>query len=103
VPASASGSAGAAGGGPAITDPAAILAAVRAGRVAISATRDAPVLLRADGGQEGDLVAVGADGLVLAGPEGPCLRVRGDIATLPGRPGYHRLLDPRGATLALTP
>jgi hypothetical protein len=103
VPASASGSAGAAGGGLAITDPAAILAAVRAGRVAISATRDGPVLLRADGGREGDLVAVGADGLVLAGPEGPCLRVGGDITTLRGGPGYHRLLDPRGATLALTP
>ena len=48
-------------------------------------------------------VAVGADGLTLAGPEGGYLRVRGDPATLPYKPGYHRLLDARGATLALTP
>jgi hypothetical protein len=81
------------------TDPAAILSAVRAGRVAISATRDGPVLLR----QDDEFVAVGADGLTLAGPEGGYLRVRGDLATLPGKPGYHRLLDARGATLALTP
>jgi hypothetical protein len=80
-------------------DPAAILSAVRAGRVAISATRDGPVLLRHDG----ELVAAGADGLTLAGPEGGYLRVHGDLATLPGKPGYHRLLDARGATLALTP
>jgi hypothetical protein len=97
----ASGVIGAAGGGSAIVDSAAILSAVRAGRVAISATRDGPVLLRADGGSDGDLVAVGADGLIVAGPEGPYLRVSGDAATLPGKPGYHRLLDARGATLAL--
>jgi hypothetical protein len=81
------------------TAPEAILSAVRAGRVAVSATRDGPVLVRLDG----ELVAAGADGLTLAGPEGGYLRVRGDLATLAGRPGYHRLLDPRGATLALTP
>jgi hypothetical protein len=80
-------------------DAAAILSAVRAGRVAISATRDGPVLLRHDG----DFVAVAADGLTLAGPEGGYLRVRGGLATLPGKPGYHRLLDGRGATVALTP
>jgi hypothetical protein len=79
--------------------PEAIVAAVRAGRVAISATRDGPLLIRHDG----NLVAVAADGLTLAGPEGGYLRVRGDPATLPGRGGYHRLLDGRGATLALTP
>jgi hypothetical protein len=87
----------------AIADGAAILSAVRAGRVAISATRDGAVLLRADGSPGGDLVAVGADGLILAGPEGPRLRVSGDVATLPGAPGYHRLLDGRGATVALAP
>jgi hypothetical protein len=90
-------------GGVAIADSAAILSAVRAGRVAISATRDGPVLLRADAGSGGDLVAVGADGLIVAGPEGPYLRVSSDVVTLPGKPGYHRLLDARGATLALTP
>ncbi len=77
----------------------AILDGLRAGRVAISAQRDGPVLLRHDG----ELVAVGADGLVLAGPEGAYRRVRGDLARLPGVPGYHRLLTPTGATLALTP
>jgi hypothetical protein len=78
--------------------PAAILAAVREGHAAVSATRDGPLLLREDGA----LVAVGADGLTLAGPEGSYLLVNGDLAVLPGKPGYHRLLDARGATLALT-
>jgi hypothetical protein len=27
--------------------------------------------------------------------------VRGDCARFPGKPGYHRLLSPTGATLAL--
>jgi hypothetical protein len=80
-------------------DPDAILGALRAGRVAISAERDGPVLLRT----EGEFVAVGADGLVLAGPDGPYRRVRADMARLPGAPGFHRLLSPAGATLALTP
>ena len=79
--------------------PADVLDGLRAGRVAISAERDGPVLLRHDDA----LVAVDADGLTLAGPQGPCARVRGDRATLPGSPGPHRLLDPAGATLALCP
>jgi hypothetical protein len=97
----ASGVSGVSGVG--VADSAAILSAVRDGRVAISATRDGPVLLRADPGPDADLVAVAADGLVVADPEGPYLRVSGDVATLPGKPGYHRLLDARGSTLALTP
>ena len=76
-----------------------ILDGLRAGRVAITAERDGPVLLRHDG----ELVAVGADGLTLAGPEGAYRRVRGDLARLPGMPGYHRLLTPAGATLAMAP
>jgi len=75
-----------------------ILAALRAGRVAISASRDGPVLLRHDGA----LVAAGADGLILVSAEGPRGLVRGDLVTLPGEPGYHRLLTPAGATVALT-
>jgi hypothetical protein len=76
-----------------------VLDGLRAGRVAISAGRDGPVLLR-----EGDaLVAVGADGLVLAGPSGPYKRIAGDLARLAGAPGYHRLLTTAGATVALTP
>jgi PHP domain len=81
------------------TEPGDVLDGLRAGRVAISAERDGPVLLR----QDGDLVAVGSDGTTLAGPRGPWARVRGDPATLPGRPGPHRLLDDTGATLALSP
>jgi hypothetical protein len=80
-------------------DPDRLLAAIGAGRVAISAGRDGPVLVRA--GDE--LVAVDADGTVLAGLDGPVRRVRGDRARFPGGPGPHRLLDRRGATLALTP
>jgi hypothetical protein len=77
----------------------AILDGLRAGRVAMTAQRDGPVLLRHDG----ELVAIGADGLTLAGPDGAYCRVRGDLARLPGAPGYHRLLTPAGATLALAP
>jgi hypothetical protein len=82
-----------------------VLEGLRAGRVAISASRNGPVLLRHDGG----LAAIDADGLLLAGPEGPYQRVSGDLAYLPARPGhpggpgYHRLLTPSGATVALTP
>jgi len=40
---------------------------------------------------------------VLAGPDGLCRRVRGDLARLPGETGFHRLLTPAGVTVALTP
>jgi hypothetical protein len=76
-----------------------VLGGLRAGRVAISASRNGPVLVRHDDG----FAAVGADGLLLAGPEGPYRRVSGDVTYLPGRPGYHRLVTPSGATVALTP
>ena len=42
------------------------------------------------------------DGTILAGPDGPRAVVRGDLAMFPAAAGYHRLLDPAGATLALT-
>jgi len=48
------------------------------------------------------LVAVGADGLVLADSAGPRRRIFGDFVRLPGAPGYHRLLTLTGATVALT-
>jgi hypothetical protein len=76
-----------------------VLEGLRAGRVAISASRDGAVLLR----DSGSLVAVGADGLVLAGPTGPYKRIYGDLVRLPGAPGYHRLVTLLGATVALTP
>jgi hypothetical protein len=77
--------------------PAAVLEALQAGRTAISAERDGPVLYRRDH----ELLAIDADGLTLAGPEGPWARVLGDRASLGDRPGPHRLLDPSGGTLAL--
>ena len=76
-----------------------MLDGLRAGRVAISAGRDGPVLLRRDG----ELIAAGADGTILTGPDGPCARISGALATVPGAAGYHRLCDTTGATLALTP
>jgi hypothetical protein len=76
-----------------------VLEGLRAGRVAISASRDGPVILR----DSGSLVAVGADGLAVAGPSGPYKRIYGDLARLPGAPGYQRLVTPTGATVALTP
>jgi len=78
-------------------EPGDVLDGLRAGLVAISAERSGPVLLR----QDGDLLAVDADGTTLAGPRGPCARVRGDRARLAGTAGPYRLLDASGATLAL--
>jgi hypothetical protein len=82
-------------------EPEAVLAGLRAGRVAITAERDGPVLLRQDDG----LVAIDADGLTVAGPQGPCARVGGARAALSmlagGPAGPYRLLDATGAALAL--
>src|SRR5262249_48006064 len=78
-------------------DPAAVLAGLRAGRVAISARRDGPVLLRC--GDE--LIAVEAEGATLTGPDGPRARVTGPRQAFPAVPGHHRLLDASGAPLAL--
>ncbi len=79
-------------------DPAAVLAGLGAGRVAISARRDGPVLLRCGG----ELLAVDAEGTTLAGTgraPGPGHRAP---AGLPGRRlRHHRLLDDTGATLTL--
>jgi hypothetical protein len=79
-------------------EPQALLDGLRAGRTAISATRDGPVLVRVDG----ELVAAGADGTILAGPDGPFALVRGALARFDGAAGCHRLIDATGATLALT-
>ncbi len=79
-------------------DPAAVLDGIGLGQVAISAGRDGPVLLRVDG----ELVAVDADGLILASADGPRRRVSGAVARLGDASGYHRLVDPAGTTLALT-
>jgi len=78
-------------------EPAAVLDGLRAGRVAISARRDGPVLLKSDG----ELIAVGAEGTTLAGPDGPRALVTRPRQAFGAIPGYHRLLDDSGATLAL--
>jgi PHP domain len=80
------------------SEPGDVLRGLAAGRVAVSASRGGPVLLRRDG----DLVAVDADGTILAGPDGPRARVSGSPAVFGGRPGAHRLTDASGGTLALT-
>ena len=77
---------------------AAVLAGVADGRVAISASRDGPLLLRVDG----ELIAVEADGAILTDQNGPIRRVSGDLARLGDATGYHRLVDPAGVTMALT-
>jgi hypothetical protein len=79
-------------------EPGAVLDGLRQGRTAISASRDGPVLLRVDG----ELVAAGAEGTILVGPDGPRARVQRALARFPDAPGYHRLTDASGATLALT-
>ena len=64
-----------------------VLAAMAAGRTAVSAAPDAPVLLRVDG----ELVAVEAEGAQLVCPDGRRTPVRGPRATLTGHPGPHVL------------
>jgi hypothetical protein len=49
-----------------------------------------------------EFIAAGADGTILMGPEGPLARVRGQLAKFQAAEGFHRLVDPMGATLALT-
>jgi predicted metal-dependent phosphoesterase TrpH len=76
----------------------ALLAGLRAGRTAISAGYTDPVLLRVDG----ELVAVGAEGLLLADSDGRRIPIRRDLATVPAPPGPARLEDHDTAVVALT-
>ena len=75
-----------------------VLGGLRAGRVAISADPDGPLLLRL--GDE--LVAVGADSALLTGPDGRRRMVHGDRATFPAAPGPHWLEDHQSAVLAIS-
>lgn len=78
----------------------AVLEALRAGRTAISARPDAPVLLRL--GDE--LLALDADGAVLTYPDGSQRVVRGDRARLPAgdaADGPHILESPTTEVIAL--
>ncbi|NEA24952.1 CehA/McbA family metallohydrolase [Actinomadura bangladeshensis] len=75
-----------------------VLGGLVAGRTAVSAGRDAPVLLRV----EDELIAVGGDGTVLVGPDGRRTAVRGDRVRIPAeRPGMHRLESHENEVIAL--
>ncbi|WP_328808238.1 CehA/McbA family metallohydrolase [Nonomuraea antri] len=78
-------------------DPAAVLDGVRAGRVAVSAGPDAPLLVRL--GDE--LLALDADGLVLVRPDGARQVVRGERALIPAGTGRHRLETHENEVMAL--
>lgn len=82
---------------PAVPD---VLDALRAGRTSLSWGVASPALLRVDG----ELVAVGGDGLLLADVWGRRRVVRGELARFPGAEGPHRLETPAtAAVVAVTP
>ncbi|HEX3816554.1 MAG TPA: CehA/McbA family metallohydrolase [Mycobacteriales bacterium] len=74
-----------------------VLAAMRAGRTAVSAGRGAPVLLRS----AGELRAIDADGTLLVGPDGRRSPVRGDSVTFPAAAGPYRLDNHEGGIVAI--
>ncbi|MEO7447689.1 MAG: CehA/McbA family metallohydrolase [Humibacillus sp.] len=75
-----------------------VLGGVRAGRTAVSASLDGPLLVR----HGDDLLALGADGLLLAGPGGRRRSVVGDSVRLPAPTGPCWLEDERRVVHALT-
>ncbi|MFI6500809.1 CehA/McbA family metallohydrolase [Nonomuraea typhae] len=78
-------------------DPSLALDAVAAGRTAISAGPDAPLLVRL--GDE--LLALDADGLVLVRPDGSRQAVRGERVAVAGMAGPHRLETHENEVMAL--
>lgn len=74
-----------------------VIGALAAGRTAVSATRDGPVLLRLGD----DLLALDAEGTVLHDPEGS-RPVTGRDARLPAADGPYWLTGPDGRVMALT-
>ncbi|MFB4309648.1 CehA/McbA family metallohydrolase [Actinomadura sp. GTD37] len=75
-----------------------VLGGLLAGRTAVSAGRDAPVLLRVEDG----LIALGAAGTVLVRPDGSRAAVRGDRVRIPAdRLGTHRLETHENEVIAL--
>ena len=77
-----------------------VLDGLRAGRVAISASRDGAGAAAARGRAASRSARTA---WCSPGPSGPYQRISGDLVRLPGAPGYHRLLTLAGATVALTP
>jgi hypothetical protein len=80
-------------------EPAAVLDGLRAGRTALAAGVDDPVLLRVDD----ELVAIGTDGTLMADRYGRRLVVRGDVARFPAAAGPHRLETPLAEVVAISP
>ncbi|HEX4812575.1 MAG TPA: CehA/McbA family metallohydrolase [Nonomuraea sp.] len=78
-------------------DPSAVLDGVRAGRTAVSAAPDGPLLLRL--GDE--LLALDADGLVLVRPGGDRQVIRGERALVRAGEGAHRLETYENEVMAL--
>jgi len=74
-----------------------VLDGMRAGRTAVSAGRDAPLLLRI----EDELHALGAAGTLLVAPDGSRAAVRGEVARFPAGAGPYRLDDHDGGIVAL--
>ncbi|HET6212539.1 MAG TPA: CehA/McbA family metallohydrolase, partial [Micromonosporaceae bacterium] len=77
---------------------AAILDALATGRVAVSESPAGPVLLRVDD----ELLALRADGLLVADVSGRRRVVRGDRSRFPAEPGLHWLEDHRTQIMALS-
>jgi hypothetical protein len=75
-----------------------VLDGLRAGRTAITAQPDGPLLLRV--GDE--LLALGAEGLLLTDPAGRRRVVTTDPATFRAAPGPHWLEDARTAVRAIS-
>lgn len=75
-----------------------VLGALRAGRIAISAAPDAPLVIR----HEGELLVHDAAGTTLLRPDGARHRVTADRVRRPAEPGIHRLVADDGRTVALT-
>lgn len=75
-----------------------VMDGLAAGRVAISAEPDGPVVVR----HEEQLIVDRGDGLELIGHDGRRTRVTGDRCNVPAAPGLHRLVDAEGMVAALT-
>jgi gentisate 1,2-dioxygenase len=78
---------------------AAVIEALRAGRVAISAEPRGPVAVR----HEGAIAVLDAEGATLIDADNSGRAVVGPHQRFPGIPGLHRLVDPDGMVLALVP
>jgi hypothetical protein len=76
-----------------------VLGALRAGRVAISVSPEAPVVLR----HEDDVLVLDAEGALLIGPEEAARPIVSRRVRVPAGPGPYRVIDGAGQTLALSP